>query len=295
MKKVVTMISLMSGILVFGACSQQEAAPSATQATAETLKIKEMKPTTSATTTKTTTSKDEVATASTSAAAYNNTTDTYNSSSSSQAPATTNQVSASSQSQVATTETSTAPVTSEASTANSTTTNSSTATTTSTTDMQSAFVEGERSDLGPAIPTDLLNAYRTTISQAGVNGATYSDEMLTQYYYAGVRYGDFGTLLQMVGRDQGIPVEVLLENYFRYNGQNADGSEAVLDAATMQAYRNCITLAGLDATSFSDEQLNGYYHEAHLSGDFGTLLRAVARDRGLDADQLVATYMANSK
>lgn len=160
---------------------------------------------------------------------------------------------------------------------------------------EEATYPNDRSDLNQPVPADLLTAYRTTISQAGQDSASFSDEQLTQYFNEGVQYGDFGTLLQLVARDRGIPFQELLNNYYRYNGQNSDGSDAVLAESQLQAYRNVLSLAGLDSASFSDAQLNGYFHEAHLSGDFGTLLQLVARDRGLVADQLVATYLANSK
>ncbi|WP_159723251.1 hypothetical protein [Enterococcus sp. CSURQ0835] len=141
------------------------------------------------------------------------------------------------------------------------------------------------------MPAEMLQSYRTAIAQAGLDATSFSDDQLNHYYQQNHLSGDVGTLLQSIARDRGLDVNELLNNYYRYNGQTSNGSQdATMPADMLQAYRNVITQAGLDATSFSDAQLNQYYRDAHLSGDAGTLLQFIARDRGLDFNQLLATY-----
>lgn len=141
------------------------------------------------------------------------------------------------------------------------------------------------------MPANMLQNYRTAITQAGLDASSFSDDQLNAYYRQNHLSGDVGTLLQSIAQDRGMDVNELLNNYYRYNGQTSNGSQdATMPADMLQAYRSVINQAGVDASSFTDAQLNQYYRDAHLSGDPGTLLQFVARDRGLDFNQLLATY-----
>ncbi|MDM8214538.1 hypothetical protein QUW13_11785 [Enterococcus hirae] len=76
-----------------------------------------------------------------------------------------------------------------------------------------------------------LSAYRTVISQAGLDNSAFSDKQLDTYCLEAQRGGDPGTLLFYIARDKGLNYQSILGTFYEATGLNPDGTDKTAQKA----------------------------------------------------------------